>query len=98
MSKWRYLIGRPFKWLELLPIFAYNGSTMFSMELKELIPQVITSWQVWVTILVLVLFMYLVGYVARTYHRPRVSKAKAKKKKDDKTAPAPAKEEAEEST
>ena len=54
------------------------------MELKELLPQVITSWQVWAVILALVLYMYLVGYVARTYHRPRISKAKPKKKKKEK--------------
>jgi len=66
---------------------------MFSKELRELLSQVITSWQVWVTILVLVLFMYLVGYVSRTYHRPRISKSKAKKKKEDKAAAAPVQEE-----
>jgi len=66
---------------------------MFSTGLKELLPQVITSWQIWAMILALVLFMYLIGYVSRTYHRPR-SKPKAKKKKD-KDAPAPEQEEAE---
>jgi Na+-transporting methylmalonyl-CoA/oxaloacetate decarboxylase gamma subunit len=59
---------------------------MFSMNLKELLPQVITSWQVWAAILALVIYMYLVGFVARTYHRPR-SKPKRKKKKE-KAAPA----------
>jgi len=63
------------------------------MDLKELLPLVISSWQIWVTIIVLVLFMYLVGYVSRTYHRPRVSKSKAKKKKEDKAAPPPEHEE-----
>jgi len=53
---------------------------MFSMGLKDLLPQVITSWQVWAVILGLVLYMYLVGFVARTYHRPRPSKPKRKKK------------------
>jgi Na+-transporting methylmalonyl-CoA/oxaloacetate decarboxylase gamma subunit len=60
---------------------------MFSMNLKELLPQVITSWQVWATILALVVYMYLVGFVARTYHRPRSSKPK-RKKKEAKSAPA----------
>jgi Na+-transporting methylmalonyl-CoA/oxaloacetate decarboxylase gamma subunit len=56
------------------------------MGLKELIPQVMASWQVWATILVLVLFMYIVGYVSRTHHRPR-RKPKPKKKKEE-AAPA----------
>ena len=54
---------------------------MFSMGLKELLPQVLISWQVWAAILALVIYMYLVGFVARTYHRPRSSKPKRKKKK-----------------
>jgi len=58
---------------------------MFSTGLKELLPQVITSWQVLVTILALVIYMYLVGYVARTHHRPRSSKPKRKKKKEKDT-------------
>jgi hypothetical protein len=53
---------------------------MFSMGLKDLLPQVLASWQVWVTILALVVYMYLVGFVARTHHRPRPSKPKRKKK------------------
>jgi len=57
---------------------------MFTMSLKELLPQVITSWRIWVMILALVLFMYLVGYVSRTYHRPRISRAKPKRKKEPK--------------
>ena len=60
---------------------------MFSTGLKELLPQVISSWQVWVTILALVLYMYLVGFVARTHHRPPRSKTKKKKKEPEKPAP-----------
>jgi Na+-transporting methylmalonyl-CoA/oxaloacetate decarboxylase gamma subunit len=59
---------------------------MFSMSLKDLLPQVITSWQVWAVILALVVFMYLVGYVSRTHHRP--PRSKPKKKKKEKAAPA----------
>ena len=58
---------------------------MFSIGLKDILPQVITSWQVWAAILALVLYMYLVGFVARTHHRP--SKPKRKKKKKEKPAP-----------
>ena len=61
---------------------------MFSTELKELLPQVITSWQVLVTILALVIYMYLVGFVARTHHRPPRSKSKPKRKKKKEKADA----------
>jgi energy-converting hydrogenase Eha subunit F len=68
------------KHLEILVIYADNRSGMFSMGLKNLLPQVITSWQVWAVILALILYMYLVGFVARTHHRIR-PKPKRKKKK-----------------
>ena len=58
---------------------------MFSMSLKDLLPQVLTSWQVWAAIFALVIYMYLVGFVARTHHRPRPSKPKRKKKKEKDT-------------
>ena len=52
------------------------------MKLTELFFQVITTWQVLAVTVVLILYMYLVGYVARTYHRPHfVSKSKPKKVK-----------------
>jgi len=61
---------------------------MFSMELKELLPQIITSWQVIVISIALVLYMWLVNYVARTYHRPRfISKSKPKRKKAEAAPP-----------
>jgi len=64
---------------------------MFSQELKELLIQVIQSWQVIAVTIALVFYMYLVGYVARSYRRPRsVSKSKPKKAK-----PAPPKEDSE---
>jgi hypothetical protein len=58
---------------------------MFSMGLKELLPQVLISWQVWAAILALVVYMYLVGFVARTHHRPSSNKPKRKKKKEKDT-------------
>jgi Na+-transporting methylmalonyl-CoA/oxaloacetate decarboxylase gamma subunit len=55
---------------------------MFSKEFTELLIQVVQSWQVIAVTIALVLFMYLVGYVARSYHHPRsVSKSKPKKAK-----------------
>jgi Na+-transporting methylmalonyl-CoA/oxaloacetate decarboxylase gamma subunit len=55
---------------------------MFSGGLMELILLVIRSWQVIVVTIVLVLIMYLVGYVANSYHHPKsVSRARPKKAK-----------------
>jgi hypothetical protein len=65
---------------------------MFSIDLKELLSQVITSWQVLAVTGAVVLYMCLVNYVARTYHRPRLSKSKPKRKKE-KAVPAGAPEE-----
>jgi len=47
---------------------------MFSDELKKLLLQVISSWQVWAVTGVLVVYILLVNSVARIYHRrPRRS-------------------------
>jgi len=53
---------------------------MFPIELKELLPQVISSWQVLAITGILILYTWLVKYVARTYHRPHLSKSKPKRK------------------
>jgi hypothetical protein len=53
---------------------------MFHRELLELLFQVVKSWQVIAVTVALVLYMSLVGYAARTYHRPSyVSKSKPQK-------------------
>ena len=44
---------------------------MFNEEIKKLLFQVISSWQVLAVTVVLVLYVFLVNYVARIYHRPR---------------------------
>jgi hypothetical protein len=44
---------------------------MFSGELASLLKEVVTSWQVIAVSVALVLYMFLVAYVARTYKRPR---------------------------
>jgi hypothetical protein len=55
---------------------------MFSGELRNLLFQVIKSWQVIAVTIVLVLYMSLVSYAARAHHKPAsVSKTKPKKKK-----------------
>jgi len=55
---------------------------MFQNEVVNLLIQVIKSWQVIAITVALVLYMFLVNYVARTHHRPRfVSKSKPRKSK-----------------
>ena len=56
---------------------------MFSNGLTELILNVIKSWQVLAVTGALILYMYLISYVSRTYHRPHfVSRSKPKPKKE----------------
>jgi len=72
------------KHLEIFKISADNENGMFSKELSELLIQVIKSWQVIAVTVALVLYMYLVSYAARRYHRPRsVSKSKPQKVKTE---------------
>ena len=56
-----------------------------------MLKQVITSWQVIAVTIVLVLYLYIVFYAARSYRRPRAKKEKIKrhkiKKADLPTAP-----------
>ena len=54
---------------------------MFSKEFFDLLAQLIKSWQVIVVSVALVIYIYIVSYVARSYHRPRVRKVKVKPKK-----------------
>jgi hypothetical protein len=65
-----------------------------SKELLDLLIQVVKSWQVLAVTAALVIYMFLVTYVARLYHRPRYSSKKAKKNKA--AAPEPAAENVEE--
>ena len=44
---------------------------MFSEEFKKLLIQVITSWQVLVVTVVLIIYVFIVNSVARLYHRRR---------------------------
>jgi hypothetical protein len=56
---------------------------MFSKEMLALLTEVITSWQVIAITVALVLYLNIVFYVSRAYHRPRVKlseKIKFKKK------------------
>ena len=60
---------------------------MFSSEIKQLLIQVISSWQVIAVTVVLIIYISIVNYVARIRRNPRRSSAsmpKDKKKKSDK--------------
>jgi hypothetical protein len=55
---------------------------MFSGELMSLLKQVISSWQVIAVSAALVLYLFLVSYVARTYKRPSGSSFARRARKD----------------
>jgi hypothetical protein len=62
---------------------------MFSKELWNFLIQVISSWQIILVTVVLILYFTLVSYVARVYHPSRISdfsfNSKPKKIKKEKT-------------
>ncbi|MDR1838887.1 MAG: hypothetical protein LBQ93_04785 [Treponema sp.] len=62
---------------------------MFSEDVGNVLKQVIASWQVIFITLAFILFVFIVNYISRDYHRPRAKKPSMKKKK---AAPAPAAE------
>jgi len=47
---------------------------MFPGGIFELLKQVISSWQVIAVTLGFILYVFIVNYTARRYHRPRVAK------------------------
>jgi flagellar biosynthesis/type III secretory pathway M-ring protein FliF/YscJ len=49
---------------------------MFSKELKDMLLQVVTSWQVLAVTVAVILYFFLVSYVGRNYRRPRHVSAK----------------------
>jgi flagellar biosynthesis/type III secretory pathway M-ring protein FliF/YscJ len=54
---------------------------MFSGNYFEILKQILKSWQVITVTVVLILYVSLVSYVARSYHRKKIKKVKIKKKK-----------------
>ena len=54
---------------------------MFSKDFFEVLTQILKSWQVLAISVALIIYMYLVSYVARSYRRPRVKRVKIKTKK-----------------
>ncbi|MCL2265591.1 MAG: hypothetical protein FWC22_06080 [Treponema sp.] len=56
--------------------------------LIDIIKQVLTSWQVIAITIVILLYVSIVNYVSRTYHKPRAAKNNKTKVKKKKEAPA----------
>jgi hypothetical protein len=64
---------------------------MYSGGMVDLVIQLIKTWQVIAVTVAIVLYVFLINYVARSYHRPRsVSKSKPKKVKTPKEKKKPA--------
>jgi hypothetical protein len=54
---------------------------MFSKEFLEMLTEILKSWQVLAVTGVLIIYMFIVSYMARSYHAPRPKKVKVKKSK-----------------
>jgi len=71
----------------------YSIEAMFSAEIRSLIVQVISSWQVLTVTVVIILYFFLVSYVASVYHRrPRKAPLPKNKNKNKKQAEEQAEE------
>ena len=63
---------------------------MFSAEIRKLLLEVITSWQIIAVSVVLVIYILIINNVARIYHSgPRRSRRRKARKKDIPAAPGP---------
>jgi hypothetical protein len=62
---------------------------MFSSEVKKLLIEVISSWQILAVTIVLIIYMSIVNYVARIHHRRSRKQTMPKAKKEGKGTPAP---------
>ena len=63
---------------------------MFNEEVRKLLVEVVSSWQVWAVTIVLVIYIFLVNYVARIYHRsPGFGRPLRSKSKNDAPASGP---------
>ena len=66
---------------------------MFNEEVRRLLVQVVSSWQVWAVTIVLVLYITVVNRVAKIYYKTKrrdPPKSKAKSKAETPKTPAPA--------
>ena len=61
---------------------------MFSGEIRKMLLEVITSWQVWSVTVVLVVYIFIVNYVARIQNRRSRSPLFPKSKAPAPEAPA----------
>ena len=62
---------------------------MFNDEIKKMLVQVISSWQVLAVTGVLVIYIFIVNGVARTYRSRRPPQPKGKRKSGNTQAPSP---------
>ena len=62
-----------------------------AMEMSDVLKMVISSWQVIAVTVALVLYLFIVFYVAKAYRRPRMSpiKIKLRRSKSAETAGGP---------
>jgi len=63
---------------------------MFTEEVVAMLKEVIFSWQVLAVTVVIVFYLNIVFYTARSYHRPRAKPAAKVKVKKTKSEPEPA--------
>jgi flagellar biosynthesis/type III secretory pathway M-ring protein FliF/YscJ len=61
---------------------------MYSEGVVALVKEVLTSWQVIVVCVVLLIYLNIVFYMAKSYHRPRAMKVKKPKKVKEQPAAA----------
>ena len=61
---------------------------MYSEKLSDILVHVITSWQVIVVTVALVLYLFIVFYVAKAYRRPRVKAVRIRLRKSKPEAAA----------
>ena len=62
---------------------------MFSEEVRSLLAEVITSWQVLAVTVVLIIYIFLVNYVAKTHHKSPWDSVPKPRQKAAKTQAAP---------
>jgi hypothetical protein len=70
---------------------------MFSGEMIAILLEVLRSWQVIAVTIAVLLYVFLVRYVARLYYRRPFSMHSSKRKKKKSAAPVPAESTGEES-
>ena len=70
--------------------FIHTVIIMFSEEVKKLLIQVISSWQVLLATGILIVYIFIVKGVARTYHRRPPPPPKVKSKPNNSAAPSSA--------